>query len=387
MVSPKLTRIAKDIPCPLGFLNFIIIINIAISCRRNFGGFFASILGGAIHLTLSTATRKRLTSAAVTLHHPLDYYFNVFLRAKETEGLKPRTLNDHKSHYRYLQRWLTERYPALKLDELTADHVRQYVQHMLTEQHLYNGHPTLQDHHTTNGLSPTTVNIRTRTLKCFLRFLHDEGYLQTDLASRVKLQKVAEDTLGAFDKKQVLLLLGEPNQRTYVGFRDYVLLTLLFDTGLRINEALNLTVDDLNVADRSITVRTSVAKNGRERTIPVTKRTVELLTALIQENQKQFGKHCPSTLFLLNNGKPLTYNQAYERIRLHGDKAGIIDVRVSPHTFRHTFAKLYVKNGGDLFTLQKILGHHDISMVRKYVQMNQRDLQEQHEQSSPLAGV
>jgi integrase/recombinase XerD len=338
-------------------------------------------------MTLSTATRERLTSAAVTLHHPLDHYFNVFLRAKETEGLKPRTLNDHKSHYRYLQRWLAERYPTLKLDELTADHVRQYVQHMLTERILYTGHPTLQDHNTTTGLSPATVNIRTRTLKCFLRFLHEEGYLPADLASRVKLQKVTEDTLGAFTKEQVLQLLAAPNQREYIGFRDYVLLTLLFDTGLRINEALNLTVDDLNSPNKTIAVSATVAKNGTSRVVPVTKRTVGLLAALTQENQKQFGKHCPSTVFLLNNGKPLTYNQAYERIRLHGDKAGITGVRVSPHTFRHTFAKLYVKNGGDLFTLQKILGHHDISMVRKYVQMCQRDLREQHEQSSPLAGM
>lgn len=338
-------------------------------------------------MTTSIATRERLTSAAITLHHPLDHYFNVFFRAKETEGLKPRTLNDHKSHYRYLQRWLMENYPTLNLEEIAADHVRQYIQHMLTEQTLYEGHPTLQDHNTAKGLSPATVNIRTRTLKCFLRFLYDEGHLQTDLASRVKLQRVAEDTIGAFKKEQVLLLLGAPNQREYVGFRDYVLLTLLFDTGLRINEALNLTVADLNVADKTITVQAAVSKNGKSRDVPLTKRTVELLVALIQENRKQFAIRCPSIVFLLNNGKPLTYNQAYERIRLHGDKAGITDVRVSPHTFRHTFATLYVLNGGDPFTLQKILGHHDFNMVRKYVQVNQRDLQEKHEQSSPLAGV
>jgi len=77
----------------------------------------------------ATATRERLTSAAITLHHPLDYYFALFLRSKETEGLKLRTLNDHKNHYRYLQRWLVEQYPTLKLGELTADHVRQYVTH------------------------------------------------------------------------------------------------------------------------------------------------------------------------------------------------------------------------------------------------------------------
>ncbi|QJD85984.1 tyrosine-type recombinase/integrase [Cohnella herbarum] len=336
---------------------------------------------------MPTATRERLASSKITLHHPIDYYFDIFFRAKKIEGLKPRTLNDHKSHYRYLQRWLTKHHPTLKLEELTADHFRQYVGHMLTEQALYDGHPTLQDHNTAQGLSPATVNIRTRTLKCFLRFLHDEGYLQTDLASRVKLQKVKEDTLGAFEKEQVLQLLAAPNQREYTGFRDYVLLTLLFDTGLRINEALNLTADDLDVANRTITVRATVAKNGTSRVVPVRKRTAELLAALIQENRKQFATRCPSTVFLLNYGKPLTYNQAYERIRLHGDKAGITGVRVSPHTFRHTFATLYVLNGGDPFTLQKILGHHDFSMVRKYVQVNQRDLQEKHEQSSPLAGV
>ncbi len=336
---------------------------------------------------MPTATRARLTSAAITLHHPLDYYFALFLRAKKTEGLKPRTLKDHESHYRYLQRWLVEQYPTLKLEELTADHVRQYVQHMLSEQALYTGHPTLQSHNTTKGLSPATVNIRTRTLKCFLRFLHDEGYLQTDLASRIKLQKVKEDTIGAFEKEQVLQLLAAPNQREYLGFRDYVLLTVLFDTGLRINEALNLTVDDLDVADRTIIVRADIAKNGTSRPVPVSRRTAEILTALIQENRKQFAKRSPSNLFLSNNGKPLTYNQAYERIRLHGENAGITGVRISPHTFRHTFAKLYLMNGGDLFSLQKILGHHDISMVRKYVQLNNRDLQEQHAQNSPLVGM
>jgi hypothetical protein len=134
----------------------------------------------------ATATRERLTSATVILHHPL--------------------LNDHKSHYRYL----AEHHPKLKLGELTADHVRQYVQHMLTEQALYTGHPTLQDHNTAKGLSPATVNIRTRTLKCFLRFLHDEGYLQTDLASHVQTAKGQGRHDGAFEKKQVLQLLAAP---------------------------------------------------------------------------------------------------------------------------------------------------------------------------------
>lgn len=158
----------------------------------------------------TTATRDRLTSISITIHHPLDYHFNMFLRTKETEGLKPRTLADHKNHYRYLQRWLFEHYPTLNLEEMTANHIRQYVQHMLTEQTLYNGHPTLQEYNTDKGLSPATVNILTRTLKCFLKFLHTEGYIQTDLASRIKLQKVREDTLGAFSKDKSCFCLAHP---------------------------------------------------------------------------------------------------------------------------------------------------------------------------------
>ncbi|MFD0712972.1 hypothetical protein [Paenibacillus sp. GCM10027626] len=114
-------------------------------------------------MSTATATRERLTSAAITLRHPLDYYFGLFLFAKKTEGLKPRTLSDHESHYRYLQRWLAEKYTTLKLAELTADHVRQYVGHMLTEQTLNNEHPTLQSHNTAKGLSPATINIRTQS--------------------------------------------------------------------------------------------------------------------------------------------------------------------------------------------------------------------------------
>ncbi|MGQ3480219.1 hypothetical protein [Paenibacillus sp. TY11] len=151
-------------------------------CRQSYGGFFALILRGGFICRWQQATRERLTSSVTTLHYPLDYYFGLFLRDK---GLEPRTLNDHKNHYRYLQRWLAENHPTLKLNELTADHVRQYVGHMLTEQTLYDGHPTLESHNTTKGLSPATMNVRTRTLK---RTFDKKGFpLETVVSPRIIL--------------------------------------------------------------------------------------------------------------------------------------------------------------------------------------------------------
>lgn len=321
-----------------------------------------------------------------TLHHPLDYYFSIFIRAKQVEGLKPRTLKDHEAHYRYFKLWLVKHYPTLKLEELTADHVRQYLHYMLNERTQYENHPTLEKYSHKQGLSPATVNIRTRTLKCLLKFLYDEKYLQEDLSKRLKLQKVTEDTIGAFTKEEMLLLLSQPNQREYTGFRDYVLMTLLLDTGMRINEALQMQVNHIDFNKQLIQIPASHSKNGKARTVPITRKSSELLKTLVDENNKQFNRVI-SFVFLLNNGEPLTYHQAYSQIKAYGEKVDIISARVSPHTFRHTFAKHFIMNGGDVFTLQKILGHADIKMCRRYVQMTQNDLTDTHEKTSPISTI
>src|SRR5690606_31393636 len=127
----------------------------------------------------------------------IDQYFNIFILAKQTEGLQPRTLHDHESHYRYFQLWLVSYYPQLELQDVKADHLRQYVHYMLTEQQQYSNHPSLKEHIKKRGLSPATVNIRTRSLRCFFKFLYEEGYLEQDIAKRIKLQKVREDTIGS----------------------------------------------------------------------------------------------------------------------------------------------------------------------------------------------
>ncbi len=83
-------------------------------------------------------------------------------------------------------------------------------------------------------------------------------------------------------------------------------------------------------------------------------------------------------LFITLDDTPLTTRQIQERIKYYGDKAGIKNVRCSPHTFRHTFAKLAIKNGADIFTLQEILGHESVQMVKKYVTMFSKDVKEGH---------
>jgi integrase/recombinase XerD len=323
--------------------------------------------------------------APKVIHHPLDHYFEIFFRAKKAEGLRERTLKDHQQHYGMFKNWLLFNHPSLTLESMTSDHIRQYIQYMLYERQQYTGHPILEKKKNQPiGLSPSTINIRTRTLRCFLRFLHQEDYLKKDICKSIKLQKVEQDTIEGFSKEEMLSLLSVVNQREYVGFRDYVLMVLLFDTGMRINEALSIRVENVDLTDRTIIIPASVAKNRKSRTVPITMKTSDLLHDLYTENELAFGKDV-EFFFYANYGNPLTYQQAYTRIRHYGRLAKINYARVSPHTFRHTFAKFYVLNGGDPFTLQKILGHSTMEMVRKYIQLNLKDLKDKHELNSPMA--
>jgi integrase/recombinase XerD len=310
--------------------------------------------------------------------------FETFFRAKELEGLRTRTLKEHRTTFKYFLLFLEKKYPDIQYaDEVTTEIIRDYVYYMSKEKRLWDDHPKESCQFKTDkqGLSPFTVNIRLRTLKCFFRFLNDEGYIELNPSARVKLMKTEEDTIQAFSKQQIMDLLNQPNQRTYAGFRDYVLMLLFLDTGIRCNEALGLKKKDFDYEQKIIKVPAPLAKNTHARILPLSKRTAKALNTLLKENSIFENS---DIIFLSNYGGKIDPSWVRARIKEYGVKANITDVRVSPHTFRHTFAKFYILNGGDAFTLQRILDHSTMNMVRKYVQMNGEDIKSQHHQFSPV---
>jgi integrase/recombinase XerD len=310
--------------------------------------------------------------------------FDTFMRTKELEGLRERTLKDHRTTFKYFTGFLRDRYPDIKYaEEVTTDIVRDYVYYMSKEKKLWDDHTQASVRYKTDkkGLSPTTVNIRLRTLKCLFKFLNDEGHIPDNPTARVKLLKTEKDTIQAFSKQQIIDILKQPDQRTYAGFRDYVLLLLFLDTGIRLNEALGLTSKNFDYDQKIIKVPAPLAKNTKARILPLSKKTAKMIQILIKENSIFEDTEY---LFLSNYGSKIDPSWIRARIKKYGQQAGITNIRVSPHIFRHTFSKFYILNGGDAFTLQRILDHSTMNTVRKYVQMNGEDIKQQHHQYSPI---
>ncbi|MDT8860489.1 tyrosine-type recombinase/integrase [Alkalihalobacillus sp. MEB130] len=314
----------------------------------------------------------------------LDALFQTFMKSKELEGLRERTLKDHSTHFRYFVSFLNNAYPSVKLGiDITTEMVRDYIYYMTKEKMLWDDHTSsAYKHIEKKGLSPVTVNVRLRTLKCFFKFLFDENYILINPTARIKLLKTKEDTIPSFSETQVQDLLKQPDQRSYAGFRDYVLMVTFIDTGIRCKEILGIEKKHFDEIQKTITIPSHLAKNGKERIVPLSQKTAKLIKILI--NESRAFEEPADNIFLSNFGEKLDASGIRERIKDYGDESDIRDVRVSPHTFRHTFAKFYILNGGDPFTLQRILGHSSMNMVRKYIQMNGEDIKSQHHQYSPI---
>ncbi|QSO49172.1 tyrosine-type recombinase/integrase [Alicyclobacillus mengziensis] len=315
-----------------------------------------------------------------TARYTIDQAFELFYHAKSGEGLRKRTLVDYKNHHRYLVSWLTEIHPQVEyIEDVSPQLLREYIYYLSHEKPQYEGHPYKSDNDKSKlGLSPGCVNVRVTTMKSFFAWLHREAIIPSNPTVNIKKQAVEEDTIEAFTDDQIELLLQQPNKHTYAGFRDYILMRLLLESGMRINEVLSLTTENIDFKTRLITLSGAQNKNRKVRIIPLSPDMVRLVMDLMAENKTYFPE--AMHLFLANYGEPLSQEGITHRVKQYGREAGIAEhVRCSPHTFRHTFAKSFLTAGGDIIALQRILGHSSMDMVRKYVQHTPEDLRNAHD--------
>lgn len=311
----------------------------------------------------------------------LDQALTLFVRAKETEGVRPRTVREYINHIGYLTDYLTEvrGYQKAFVGDLSADIVREYIRYMLTEKRRYEDSRGRQDK--TVGLSVNTVNIRLRTLRTMCRFWHAEGIIETNPMQNIKpvIADEIEEVPGLSDA-EIELVLASFDETQFAEWRDKVMCLLLLDTGLRIQEACGLTVERIDFRTLTLFVPSQVAKNRRNREVPLSKEVAKLLRELYEESVRYFG----DTEFIFNTayGESLTPDSFRKRLNRLKEKLGI--ERLSPHMFRHTFCRKYILNGGDIFTLQRIVDHADIKTTRKYIQMDTEHVREQHNKFSPV---
>lgn len=286
--------------------------------------------------------------------------FTKFINTKLTEGLSSRTINDYKVHFKYLTHFIGENLVA---SDLTVDLLQSYIGYMLNDL----------------GVSPVTANVRIRTIRAFLRYCFIKGYTPP-IYEEFKPVKTEEDTIQSFTPKELKLLFSHVDEGSFIGYRDKIIMFVFLDTMVRCSELINIKLANVDLNEGTIYLEASITKTRRARTVPISNKTIRMLTDYINEISVFNSPY----LFVTYEGNKISDNTVRRNISNYGKLANITNKRVSPHTFRHTGALFYIMNGGDPFSLQKILGHSDMSTVRKYIQMTNADVKRQHNNFSPL---
>lgn len=312
----------------------------------------------------------------------LSELFDVFYHAKIAEGRALRTLEMYRESFRYLCEFMTEHGLELTFTAVTPDTLRSFIAWMLHSKRKWDGHPHKNERNMTLGLSPVTVNTKFGKLRTMFTFLEDEGYIPYNPAAKIRKVKEPEAELRIMSADDLKRLLAEPDQRTYVGFRDYVIMNVLIDSFARINEVLTLKVEDVDLTHGSIYINEQIAKSRRGRTIPIQKRTARLIAEL----RKECAEFETDRIFCTNYGGVLTDDRFRDRLKKYAEAAGI-RIRVHPHLFRHTSATMFLENGGTEAYLAEIMGHSDLRMVSKYTHLSKQSIKEKHDKFTPMNNV
>jgi len=231
------------------------------------------------------------------------------------------------------------------------------------------------------GLAASSIARNLAAIKVFYRYLLRERILVSDPTSLMDSPKLWKKIPDALSVAEVEALIEAPNIRQAQGLRDRAILELMYATGLRVSETVNLKISDVNF---DVGFLRCLGKGSKERIVPLGREAVDVLKKYLAKARQKFLKnYSPNNfLFLSRLGKKISRQSFWKLIKGYALKAKI-NKNIRPHTFRHSFATHLLEGGADLRSVQEMLGHVDISTTQIYTHIDKNRLKSIHKMFHP----
>ena len=284
----------------------------------------------------------------------------------QAEGKSPKTVQWIMSSVTYFGEFLGPE--RQDIDGITGNDLRQFII-AYQQRPRFLKHPFLKPR--PEKLSAQTIQTYVRAIRAFFGFLYQEELIDYNPMQKVKVPRVPKKVVPTLSEKEVIRLLSQPDRKRARGFRDYAIMLTFIDTAARLSEIALLEVDDVDLENGYLKV---LGKDKIERYIPIGHKVAKALL-------KYKLKHRPDPLgterfWLTVDGRPLSGDRIEKIVAEYKRKAGL--KRCYPHKLRHTSSVMYLRNGGDPFSLQKKLGHSSLQMTRHYANLSDSDVRAQH---------
>lgn len=233
------------------------------------------------------------------------------------------------------------------------------------------------------GLAAATIARKLAAIKAFYRFMTAEGYMDANPAEVVEAGTKGIKLPRVLSEDEVVRLLNQPDITTSEGFRDRTMLEVLYATGMRVSELINLTLERVDLNMKYII---AFGKGSKERIVPLGSVAAEFLQQYLEKVRPKLTHAGRNTniVFLAFGGHELTRQRFWQIIRAYGRKASI-NKALTPHILRHSFATHLLDNGADLRSVQELLGHSDISTTQIYTHLTNKRLRDIYAKAHPRA--
>jgi len=322
-----------------------------------------------------------------------DWQIDEYMINCRSRQLRPKTMNSYEQTLRLFERWCREQLGIETVDKVTENVVRRYIADLQQrgkysfysndKTKLINYPERRRDYR--QPVSTTTINNYIRNLRAFFNWLDSEYLLQKNPMKKIRQIKVnrkAKEFLTDDDFKK---LVGALDRSYFSEHRDYAMIMLMIDSGMRLGECSSLLIEDINLTKRTATMRAEITKGRKDRMVFFSSKTETVLRRWLQYKDRYVES---DYLFpVLGHGGHIAVSNFETNFKKYLRRANLKD-SISPHCLRNNFAKRCLMNGMDIFTLSKILGHSSVTVTQEaYLDLTDEDLGKRYQHYSPMSGI
>lgn len=276
-------------------------------------------------------------------------YLEEFKLECQLRRLTPRTIQGYYNSSMLFLTYIEQQHDVTDLEAIRPQHIKRYMQFLIAKK-----------------LSPSYINAVLRCIRAYFRYAYEEGYILTNPAAKISWQKQGKVIIGTFTDEEVQALLEVYDFSDFLSARNKLILAIAFDTGARNTEMCSILESDIR--DNVILIH---GKGNKERHVPLTPYVKRCIIKYHRIKEHYFqDKHLAyKNLLLSRTGRPLTQEAMEHVFKQAADQCNIREeIRCSPHTARHYFAQTHLRNGLDMYSVSRLLGHENVNITKRYLQ-------------------
>ena len=321
----------------------------------------------------------------------IDYDIDDFMTYCEVKNLSKKTLRSYEQTLRLFAIFLKKECNVKEAGQVKELHIREYIKNLQER-----GKYTVVSNENTKKInfpehredykkevSKTTINNYIRNIKVFFNYMYDNRYITNNPIARVRQLKNHRKVVGYIDDLNMNKLLNSFDVSKFHEYRDYVITKLIFDTGMRLGETLLIKEENIDFVKRTILLLADNTKGKKDRYVFFSAEMAKELKRWLQYKDRYVTSEY---VFCTTKGKNLKVSNFETNFKKYGERIGLKEIH--PHMLRNNFSKRFLMNGGNIYTLSKILGHSSVTVTEEaYLDLQSEDLRLQYQMYSPLMNL